>query len=108
MNNTDPLVCSRDDLLEMVAAMHLMKAPPLWHGQRTQDGMAQYASLPSKSLLSIGERGVHGDKGIIEAAKWLVIQTRPRLDLLGRLDAARISSNPENVEAADTLAQIRA
>ena len=40
MNNTDPLDCSRDDLLKMVAAMDLMKASPLWHSQRTQDRVA--------------------------------------------------------------------
>jgi hypothetical protein len=103
-NSSAALVRSRDDLLEVVAAMNLVKSPPLLRGQGAQDGVSEQASLRAKSLLSICERCIHGNEGIIELAKGFVAHTRLRSRVLGRFDSWWKPANAEHVEAAKMLA----
>ena len=103
MKDKGPLACSRDDLLEMVAAMHLMKAPPLRHGQRTQDRMAKYTGVRAESLLSIGEHGIHCDQGVIEPVKRFISQTRLRPGVCWRFNSTWKLADTQHVEAAKVL-----
>ena len=54
-------VHSIGDLFQMMAAVDLMKAPPLLRRERAEDGMIEHASPGAKALFCVGQRGVHGN-----------------------------------------------
>ena len=55
-----------------MAAVNFVKFSPLLGGERAQDGMPKHGGLRAESLFSIRERGIHGDKGIIELTQRFV------------------------------------
>lgn len=89
----------------MVAPVHLVKTPPLLRRERPQNGMKQNTNPRAESLLSVGQRRVHGHQRVIEAAQRFLSHNRSWCGMFRRLNAWRKLADAQYVYATEPMAE---
>jgi len=95
------------DLLQMMAGVSTVKAPPLLGGKRAYDGMIQQPDPGAEPSFGIGKGRVHSNQSVIELPQRLDPGTLFRCCLFRRYSSLGEKSESSHVESADAVAQRR-
>ena len=89
----------------MVARVDLVKASPRLRGKGAEHRMVEHSGAGPKSLLGVGERCVHCDQSIVEAAKRIIAESLSRHGMLRSFDPGWKPAEPQDVDALQALSE---